>query len=179
MLEVFNTSIDQVRLLNRKLHNDKRGYFEEIFRSMDFDNEVPAFIQDNLSYSIGPVLRGMHLQVGQWQLITVVSGSIRDVTLDLNRESRTFLKTNSVEMRHNLNNQLLIPPGVAHGFAVTSEQALLHYKSTVYYGASMQYGIFWGSPELAKCWPSKDWVVSERDSNFPSLSDFLKTNFLI
>jgi dTDP-4-dehydrorhamnose 3,5-epimerase len=177
MFEVSDMPIDRMKLLNRALRADKRGHFEEIYRASDFGDEVPEFVQDNLSFSIGAVLRGMHLQVSQWQLVTILSGSIRDVTLDLNRGSRTFMKSHSVEMRHDSNNQLLIPPGVAHGFALTSNQALLHYKSTVYYGDSLQFGISWESPELAECWPGGNWVVSDRDCDFPSVSDFLKTKF--
>jgi len=179
MFEVSETPIDRMKLLNRTLSVDKRGHFEEIYRATDFGDEVPDFIQDNLSYSKGLVLRGMHLQVSQWQLVTVLSGSIRDVTLDLNRGSRTFMRSHSVEMRHDSNNQLLIPPGVAHGFALTSDQALLHYKSTVYYGQSLQFGVSWESPELAECWPVGNWVVSDRDCGFPRLSDFLKTKFSV
>jgi dTDP-4-dehydrorhamnose 3,5-epimerase len=179
MFEVSEMPIDRMKLLNRTLSVDKRGHFEEIYRATDFGDDVPDFIQDNLSYSKGPVLRGMHLQVSQWQLVTVLSGSIRDVTLDLNRESRTFMKTYATELRHDSNNQLLIPPGVAHGFALTSDQALLHYKSTMYYGESIQFGIFWNSPELTSCWPDHNWVISDRDCNFPSLSDFLKTKFSV
>ena len=179
MFEVSDMPIDRMKLLNRTLSVDKRGHFKEIYRVTDFGDEVPEFVQDNLSFSKGVVLRGMHLQVSQWQLVTILSGSIRDVTLDLNRESRTFMKSHSVEMRHDSSNQLLIPPGVAHGFALTSDQALLHYKSTIYYGDSLQFGISWKSPELAECWPDGNWVVSDRDCDFPSLSDFLKTKFSV
>ena len=68
-------------------------------------------------------------------------------------------------------NQLLIAPGIAHGFAVLGDYARIHYKSSVYYGSTQQFGIHWASPELAHLWPTGEWVVSERDSTFQLLQD--------
>ena len=68
-------------------------------------------------------------------------------------------------------NQLLRAPGIAPGFAVVSDFARIHYKSSVYYGSTQQFGIHWDSPELAHLWPTGKWVVSERDSTFRLLQD--------
>ena len=173
MFEVSDMPIHRMKLLNRTLNVDKRGHFKEIYRATDFGDEVPEFVQDNLSFSKGAVLRGMHLQVSQWQLVTILSGSILDVTFDLNPNSPTFRQAHSIKMRHDLDNQLLIPPGVSHGFCVLSKEAILHYKSTIYYGNSLQYGVAWNSEELKNIWPEGDWVLSARDLEFPSIGQFL------
>ena len=167
--------IDRMKLLNRTLSADRRGHFEEIYRATDFKDKVPAFVQDNLSYSKGSVLRGMHIQVSQWQLVTVLFGSICDVTFDLNPNSPTFGQAYSIEMRHDSDNQLLIPPGVSHGFCVLSKEVILHYKSTVYYGNTLQYGVAWDSEELKNIWPKGDWVLSDRDLEFPTIGQFLSS----
>jgi dTDP-4-dehydrorhamnose 3,5-epimerase len=173
MFEVSDMPIDRMKLLNRTLSADERGHFEEIYRATDFGDEVPEFVQDNLSFSKASVLRGMHLQVSQWQLVTVLSGSIQDVTFDLNPNSPTFRQAHSIEMRHNLNNQLLIPPGVSHGFCVLSKEVILQYKSNVYYGNTLQYGVAWDSQELKNILPEGDWILSGRDLEFPTIDQFL------
>lgn len=172
-----NTSalpIKDMRVLTRSLHFDNRGHFEEIFRIHDFEDEIPNFVQDNISYSRKNVLRGMHFQDEQWQVLTVLVGSILDITIDVNSSSESFLKTNVIEMKFDSNNQLLIPPGVAHGFCVTSKEAVLHYKSSKLYGDSRQHGISWNSTEIKNFWPKNDWILSERDLSFPQLSDYLQ-----
>lgn len=73
--------------------NDSRGFFQEIYREVDFSAFSPRLVQDNLSYSKGSVLRGMHFQDEQWQILTVLSGSILDVTIDISRSSKTFLQS--------------------------------------------------------------------------------------
>jgi dTDP-4-dehydrorhamnose 3,5-epimerase len=70
-------------------------------------------------------------------------------------------------------NQLLISPGIAHGFAVLSSQARIHYKSSVYYGSTNQYGIHWNSKEISNFWPTERWIVSARDSKFPTFQEFI------
>lgn len=170
------TAIHHMKLGKRFIHFDNRGHFQEIFRVNDFGSEVPQFVQDNLSYSKSGVLRGMHFQDHQWQILTVLQGSILDVTIDINPASPSFLKTNFVEMCFDADNQLLIPPGVAHGFCVVSNEAILHYKSSILYGESKQHGISWDSEELREFWPKRSWELSARDSNFPQLGEFLNNS---
>jgi len=166
--------IKNMQVLTRSLHLDNRGHFEEICRIDDFEEKVPNFVQDNISYSRKNVLRGMHFQDEQWQVLTVLVGSILDITIDVKPLSESFLKTNVIEMKFDSNNQLLIPPGVAHGFCVTSNEAVLHYKSSKLYGESRQHGISWDSKEIKDFWPKNDWILSERDLNFPQLSNYLE-----
>jgi dTDP-4-dehydrorhamnose 3,5-epimerase len=179
MFDMSLLPIDRLKLINRHLYPDNRGYFGEIYRESDFGSEVPCFVQDNQSFSERNVLRGMHLQASQWQLLTVLKGSIRDLTVDLGSSSPTFGMINLLEMKHDSNNQLLIPPGVAHGFCVLSESAILHYKSSVYYGETPQYGVAWNSTELKEFWPGNEWIISERDSGFPTIGDFLESGITI
>ncbi len=166
-------AIHQMMLGTRFIHFDNRGHFEEIFRVNDFGSEVPNFVQDNLSYSNNRVLRGMHFQDDQWQLLTILKGSILDVTIDIDHASPSFLNTNVVEMHFDSHNQLLIPPGVAHGFCVISNEAILHYKSSILYGDSKQHGISWDSEQIRGFWPEESWELSSRDLGFPKLSEYL------
>lgn len=177
MPDYVETGISRQIVATRTIYPDPRGHFAEIFRNSDFEIELPNFIQDNVSYSTQNVLRGMHFQEDQWQVLTVLFGSILDITIDIDETSPTFLSTNVVEMNIDSKNQLIIPPGVAHGFCVTSNEVVLHYKSSKYYGETKQFGIAWNSEQLKNLWPQKQWILSERDLNFPHLND-LWTNVL-
>ena len=151
--------------------HDHRGYFSEEFRKSSAPKATPDFIQDSLSYSRKNVLRGMHLQVNQWQLVTLVKGELIDVLIDLRESSPTYLESISLNLSDSGKSQLLLGPGIAHGYGVLSEDAILHYKSSVYYGDTPQFGLNWISEELDSHWPKREWVVSERDSNFPVTQD--------
>ena len=113
----------------------------------------------------------MHLQIDQWQLVTLLEGEIVDVLLNLEANSKNYAKSISFKLTWDKMNQLLIAPSIAHGFAVLGEYARIHYKSSVYYGSTQQFGIHWASLELAHLWPTGEWVVSERDSTFQLLQD--------
>lgn len=154
---------------------DERGFFEELFRESEAPQLVPPFIQDSLSFSRGNVLRGLHVQVDQWQLVTLLRGELLDVLLDVSPHSENYGQSRSIELSESGTNQILLQPGIAHGYAILSEDVLIHYKSTVYYGDTDQFGVLWSSPELSVHWPRKSWTVSTRDSAFPTVQEFLKS----
>lgn len=156
---------------NCQIHQDERGHFFEEVRRTSLPNEVPDFVQDSISFSKRNVLRGMHLQQNQWQLITLLSGQITDVVLNLDGDSSEFRQSASMSLSWNGTNQVLIRPGIAHGYAVTSEDAVIHYKSSVYYGDTPQTGVHWRSNELISHWPDGDWTISPRDSDFQVLRE--------
>jgi dTDP-4-dehydrorhamnose 3,5-epimerase len=148
------------------IHEDSRGYFYEELRRDDLPESIPNFVQDSTSFSRAKVLRGMHLQLEQWQLVTLVEGEIIDVLLNVNPNSANFQQPMSLKLSWNEMNQLLISPGIAHGFAVLNGHARIHYKSSVYYGSTNQYGIHWNSKEISNLWPKETWTISARDSEF-------------
>jgi dTDP-4-dehydrorhamnose 3,5-epimerase len=148
---------------------DARGYFFEELRKSSLPAGVPDFVQDSISHSNRNVLRGMHLQEDQWQLITLLSGQILDVVFNLDEKSSEYKKSSSISLSWDGMNQILIRPGIAHGYAVLSESAMIHYKSSIYYGDSDQIGVHWQSNEVVHHWPDQNWQLSERDSGFQML----------
>jgi len=159
-----------------QMHEDNRGYFFEELRKSDLPESTPEFVQDSISFSKMGVLRGMHLQLKQWQLLTLLEGEIFDVLLNLDEDSPNFMSSIPLNLAWNRLNQLLIAPGIAHGFAVLSDEARIHYKSSVYYGSTDQFGVHWNSEEIRDMWPKVPWTISERDSTFPSLQEFNANN---
>jgi dTDP-4-dehydrorhamnose 3,5-epimerase len=169
--EIVGISRAWIRKVTR--FSDNRGYFAEEYRKSNAPEKVPDFVQDSLSFSRKSVLRGMHLQNDQWQLVTLVKGQLTDVLIDLSEESPTYLQSVSIELSEFGNNQLLLRPGIAHGYGVLSEEALIHYKSSVYYGDTEQFGVHWKSKELVGHWPKVDWEISRRDSSFATLAEVI------
>jgi dTDP-4-dehydrorhamnose 3,5-epimerase len=130
------------------------------------------FVQDNLSYSVRDTLRGLHFQKTrpQAKLVTVLSGAIFDVAVDIRPGSRQFGRWLGVRLAAEEGRQLFIPEGFAHGFCVLSLRARVHYKCTDFYDPEDEGGILWSDPGIGIQWPVKSPLVSDKDSTFPTLS---------
>ena len=168
-MNVTNTSIRDVLIIEPVVHKDSRGFFIENFNQRDFNAVTKtdfSFVQDCHSRSQQGVLRGLHYQLKQPQgkLISVLRGSVFDVIVDIRRSSTTFGKWVGLELNENSNQQVWVPPGLAHGFLVLSDSADLFYKTTEYYAPSSECCIRWDDPDLAIDWPSKSRrVLSTKD----------------
>ena len=173
-MQVFQTTLCDVRLIRPKLYGDDRGWFAEVFNARAFrEAGLPGeFVQDNQSSSAQGVLRGMHYQIGQQQgkLVRVLSGHIWDVALDLRRGSPTFGRWEGFHLQpRNTAGEmelLWIPEGFAHGFLVLSPTAEVLYKTTQFYEPSSERCILWSDPELGIAWPLEGMtpVVSAKDA---------------
>lgn len=154
---------------------DERGAFLESWRDESYAETLnnPPFVQQNLSYSTCRVLRGLHYQVGmaQAQLVTIVKGRVVDVIVDLRKTSKTFGSVEMLELCDGQPKQIYMPPGVAHGFQVVSEDAILHYMCSRYYDSSAERGLNWRDPSLKIKWPLREPIISDRDNFFPFLAD--------
>ena len=125
-----------------------------------------VFVQDNLSFSRRGTLRGLHFQNPnpQGKLVMVLQGDVYDVAVDLRRGSPTFGRWEAVQLSAESHRQFYIPPGFAHGFQVTSDTALFHYKCTAPYSPSDERAIRWDDPALGIPWPISDPIVSAKDA---------------
>ena len=175
-MNIAETALPGVRVIEPELFADERGYFLETFNARRYEEalgEPLAFVQDNMSYSIRGVLRGMHLQVQhpQAKLVRVVYGEVFDVALDVDRESATFCQWVGEHLSSDNHKQLFIPKGYAHGFQVLSEFALFEYKCIGYYAPGDEAGVVWNDPDAAIVWPIADPVLSEKDRLLPKLRD--------
>ena len=137
-MEIIETDIAGVVILEPRLFRDARGYFFESFSQRVFEERVcrTKFVQDNESRSSYGVLRGLHFQKpphAQSKLVRVISGAVLDVAVDIRRGSPTFGRHVAVELSGENHRQLFIPRGFAHGFAVLSEEVVFQYKCDNYY----------------------------------------------
>jgi dTDP-4-dehydrorhamnose 3,5-epimerase len=156
-----------------EIYKDNRGSFSEISRINELPVNDPGFVQDSISKSRQKVLRGFHIQLEQIQLVTLISGRILDVFVDLSKSSNNFLETGCIELSENGTNQLLMGQGIAHAYFVMSDEAVIHYKSNKYYGETPQFGINYKSRKFAEFWPEVEFEVSQRDLNFPHFEEVI------
>jgi len=157
-MKSISTAIADVFILEPKVFGDTRGFFFESFNTRAFAEATGLdvqFVQDNHSRSAKGVLRGLHYQVQhpQGKLVRVVRGSVFDVAVDIRKASPTFGKWVGVELTEDNHRQLWVPPGLAHGFLVTSESADFLYKTTDYYAPEHERCLAWNDPEIAIEWP--------------------------
>jgi dTDP-4-dehydrorhamnose 3,5-epimerase len=176
MLKVIQTEIPGVLLIEPAVFKDGRGVFLETFHQQRYrEAGIPVnFVQDNHSFSVQGVLRGLHYQLkkAQDKLIYVVRGEIFDVAVDIRRGSPTFGKWVGAVLSEENKMQLFIPKGFAHGFYVKSEFADVMYKCSDVYDPQDDYGLPWFDPDLHIKWPlSGTPLVSEKDQKHPRLKD--------
>ncbi|MCJ7569698.1 MAG: dTDP-4-dehydrorhamnose 3,5-epimerase, partial [Anaerolineales bacterium] len=134
------------------------------------------FVQDNHSGSKQETLRGLHYQIKQVQgkLVSVVSGSIYDVAVDLRKSSPTFGQWVGTKLKAEDHTQLWIPPGFAHGFYVLSPWAEVTYKVTDYFSPEGERVLLWNDPEVNIQWSlieGRNPVLSEKDAAGLSLQE--------
>lgn len=158
-LKVTTTAIPGVLILEPRVFGDERGFFLESFNQKAFNEATGLdvqFVQDNHSRSAKGVLRGLHFQVPpheQGKLVRVVRGSVFDVAVDIRKGSATFGRWVGEELSEHNQRQMWVPPGLAHGFLVTSESADFLYKTTDYYAPAHERSVAWNDPTLAITWP--------------------------
>jgi len=177
-MNVINTEIEGVYIIEPKIFKDNRGYFYESYSDKEFRQKIGAvnFIQDNQSKSSYGVLRGLHFQKGehsQAKLLRCISGEVLDIAVDLRRDSSTFGQYVSCILTEDNFRQFYIPRGFAHGFVVLSETALFQYKCDNYYAPESEGGIAWDDPEIHIDWQIcvDDIILSEKDKHHPNLRD--------
>lgn len=176
-MKITPTAIEGVLILEPKVFGDERGFFFESFNQRGFNEAVghPVdFVQDNHSRSAKGVLRGLHFQRAphaQGKLVRVTQGSVFDVAVDIRPDSATFGRWVGMELSGQNHRQLWIPPGLAHGFLVTSDSADFLYKTTDYYRPESEGSVCWDDPDLAIAWPLDGLTpsLSAKDAAAPRL----------
>jgi dTDP-4-dehydrorhamnose 3,5-epimerase len=167
-------AIPDVVLVRPTRHADQRGFFQESYRESEFvEAGIRArFVQDNLARSTRGVLRGLHYQlppVAQGKLVSVITGKIFDVAVDLRAGSPTFGRWVGVTLTSDVGEMLWIPPGFAHGYVVLTDTADVGYKVTAEYRPQLDRGVLWNDPAIGVQWPVEAPLVSAKDQAQPTL----------
>ena len=177
-MQIINTIIPEVKIIEPDVFGDERGYFFESWNEAKYSAAgISAnWVQDNESASCGGVIRGLHYQkapYAQAKLVRVLYGKVLDVAVDIRKNSPTFGKYTAVELSGENKRQLFIPRGFAHGFAVLSEKAVFAYKCDNIYMPSHECGIAFNDPQLNINWqiPEEKMILSAKDMKNPLLKD--------
>lgn len=174
MLEVIREPIPGLLVIKPKVFKDERGFFLETWQKQRY-KEIGIkedFVQDNWSRSSKGVLRGLHFQKEnpQGKLVSVRSGAVFDVAVDIRKDSPTYGQWHSEILSDENYLQMYVPPGFAHAFCVISEMVDFEYKCTDYYRPDDESGIVWDDKNLNINWPKLDFIVSDKDLKLPNFN---------
>ena len=173
-MKVIATELPEVLILEPQLFGDQRGFFLECFQAKRYAEAgiTRPFVQDNMSRSGYGVLRGLHLQnpSTQGKLVSVMRGRVLDVAVDVRVGSPNFGRHVAVELSEENRQQLWVPRGFAHGFAVLSESADFFYKCDDLYSPKDEISVRWDDPAIGINWRLSDPSLSAKDAAAPLLA---------
>jgi dTDP-4-dehydrorhamnose 3,5-epimerase len=174
-MKITPTELPGVLVLEPRVFGDARGWFMEtfnadVFRAAGLPTE---FAQDNQSFSVGGVVRGLHYQLHepQGKLVRCNRGRILDVAVDIRRDSPTFGRWVSAELSSENRHMLWVPPRFAHGFAVLSDEAEVIYKCTTVWHQASDRSLRWDDPTLVIDWRVSSPSLSTKDASAPLLAE--------
>ncbi len=180
-MNVIETSIPGVLIIETDVFGDHRGYFTETYNKSKYEalGITNDFVQDNMSFSAQKgTLRGLHWQnppYAQAKLVSCSKGRVIDVAVDIRKGSPTFGKWVSVELSAENHRQFLIPRGFAHGFLTLTDDVEFRYKCDNVYNKAAEGGMRYDAPEVNVDWGSLlagiEPVLSEKDTTGPTLAD--------
>lgn len=164
-------------LITPSRFGDARGWFSEVYNADRLAEAglTAQFVQDNLSYSAkAGTLRGLHYQApprAQGKLVSVVTGAIRDVVVDVREGSPSYGRSIAVELSAETGAQLWAPPGFLHGFVTLVDETRVTYKVTDFYSKAHDGSVAWNDPDLGVEWGISEPILSDKDAAAPRLKD--------
>lgn len=183
-MKIIETEIPGVLIIEPNVHGDDRGWFSESWQAERYaEAGIPGpFVQDNLAKSGKGILRGLHVQHphAQGKLVQVISGSVFDVAVDIRVGSPTFGKWVGVTLSDADKRQFWVPAGFAHGYLVTSDEAIFGYKCTDTYHPETELSVVWNDPDIGIQWPlDGPPLLSAKDASAVTLSSIAKSRLPI
>lgn len=181
-MNLVETPIKDLFVIEPKIWKDARGYFYESFSAKFFtDHNINAnFVQDNQSSSQKGTLRGLHAQAppfAQGKLVRVIKGSVIDIAVDIRKESATYGQHFNIELSAENHKQLWVPPGFLHGFLTLEDDTIFTYKVTNYYDKNSEIGVVWNDPTLNINWNEQlnksELLLSDKDLVLPNFNSFI------
>lgn len=181
-MNIIETPISDLFVVEPKVWKDNRGYFYESFSARAFKEAgISAdFVQDNQSFSQKGTLRGLHAQkapFAQGKLVRVIQGKVLDVAVDARKNSPTYGQHFSIELSGDNHKQLWVPPGFLHGFVTLEDDTIFTYKVTSYYDKESEVGVIWDDADLNINWSAnltrEEMLLSDKDLILPAFKDFV------
>lgn len=170
------TNLEGAYSISLEPFRDERGLFARTFCQREFAEigHEKEFVQFNHSLnSHKGTIRGLHYQrppYAEIKLIRCIKGAVYDVLVDVRQESPTFLQHFGIELSAENMTMIYIPEGFAHGFQTLEDETELIYHHTAFYTPGVESGLKFDDPTLGIRWPLPPSVISDKDQNYPSIS---------
>jgi dTDP-4-dehydrorhamnose 3,5-epimerase len=178
-MKLTSLGIEGVWLAESPVWSDDRGFFREWFKSTDFKNATGRDFeieQANISHSSRGTLRGIHYSMaprGQAKWITCVSGSVKDVIVDIRPNSLTFGNWIEVKLSGSSGHAIFISEGLGHGFVALEDNTTVAYVVSTPFSPAHEFEINPLDEEIGINWGMElhDLKISEKDKKAPSLAE--------
>jgi dTDP-4-dehydrorhamnose 3,5-epimerase len=179
-MDVARLAIPEVFLVKPQRRGDDRGFFVETYKAAALAElgVTHPFVQDNMSLSrVVGTLRGLHFQSpphAQAKLVSVLSGRILDVVVDVRKGSPTYGQHVSAELDGEEGWQIYVPAGFLHGFVTRAPDTIVQYKVSDVYAPDCDGGVLWNDPDLGIDWGigAADAQLSPKDAAAQRFADF-------
>ena len=177
-MKLIKTNFKDLIIIKHNVYEDERGYFKEKFKKEMLEKITDSkleFCQENSVKSKLNVLRGLHFQKDQYaqsKLISVESGKILDVVIDLRRSSKTFGKSFKIVLSKENALGLFIPKGFAHAYLSLEKENIIYYQLDNYYNPKFESGIIYNVPIVKIKWPKGKFIVSKKDKKLLTFKKF-------
>jgi len=180
-MKITPLGIEGVWLFESPIYRDERGLFREWFKSEtieEFTGRKFAVEQANISLSSKGTLRGIHYSLapkGQAKWITCVTGSIKDVVVDIRPNSTTFGKWIEVQITAELGNAIFISEGLGHGFLALEDETAVAYLVSTPFSSKDEFGINPLDPTIGITWgiDANTLKISDKDQSAPNIAEQL------
>jgi len=176
-VKVLQSPLENAFVLQAEPYVDNRGKFARIFcqeelRQIGHQKRIVQ-INHSLTREKGAI-RGMHFQhppKAEIKIVQCLSGSVFDIIIDLRRNSSSFLKWYGEVLSDKNQKMMYVPEGFAHGFQTLEENTELLYLHTEFYSPKYEGGVRYNDPLINISWPLETTDISEKDQNYPLLSE--------
>ena len=170
-MKFISILLQDAYLVELEKKEDSRGFFARAFCENEFSDAglEYKFIQKNISESKERnTLRGMHYQIGkdaEVKYIRCHKGAIKDVIVDIRKDSSTFMSYEAFELNEENYTALYVPKGFAHGFITLTENVVVSYLVSSSYSSENERAFRWNDNAFNIRWPTSSPNLSERDSS--------------
>lgn len=178
-MKVTETKLTGLKLIQFFNPTDNRGKFVKFYNETAFQVNNFDFDLKEAYYSVSKegVIRGMHFQISPMahkKIVFVSNGKIKDVALDIRKNSPTFGQTYSIELTSTDNIAVFIPEGFAHGFLSFTDNTIVNYLQTSEHSHEHDQGILWSS--FSFDWEVKNPIISKRDKLLKTFEDYVASD---
>ena len=176
-MKILGNPFESAFVLEAEPYVDHRGQFGRIYcqdklKQIGHHKQIVQ-VNHSLTRKSGAI-RGMHFQYppkAEIKMVKCLRGSVFDVIVDLRWDSDTLLQWFGEILSDDNLKMMYVPEGFAHGFQTLEENTELLYLHTEFYSPEHEGGVRYDDPILSIAWPSKATEVSEKDQQYPLLSE--------